>query len=132
MGYRSTFVTEDIYYELPEWFIEKYQDQINFSEKKLEGYDKLTFPLSSKYERKFYSGAEDELFVDLAKMLQQVTESYPRDITIALMHEDGEIDRVIITPEKVTIQRSLENTGGYNPQLGSGNDEFIVNKEPTT
>lgn len=127
MGYRSTFVTEDLYVELPDWFYEKYKDDINFGDHSVK-YNPLLkpcFPLSSKWERKFYAGAEDELFIDLAKVLRDNEDKWVKEVQLVLLHEDGEVDRVIITPDKVILQRSLQADGSYNPQLG-GDESFEV------
>jgi len=122
MGYRSTFVTEDVYYRLPKWFVEKWTT-INYGEHD----DKPSFPLSSKFERKFYSGIEDELFIDIAKALGENTDTYPKEVVVALMHEDGEIDRITITPEKITLQGSLQyDPEAENWQFGNRDKELVI------
>ena len=132
MGYRTTFVSEHLYIPIPDWFLKKYQDSVHFYyDRPVEiyggGEGKLTFPISSQYERKFYSGAEDELFLDIAKVLRETNETLIKDINIVLMHEDGEVDRVVIEPNKVTLQRSLkyDQEDDYNPQLGNS-EEYII------
>lgn len=133
MGYRTTFVTEDKYQAVPNWFYEKYKEIIQFGEHKRawdNPVDEPAFPLASKWERKFYLGAEDELFIDLARVMQELDEKYSQTLSVVLMHEDGEIDRVLITPQKITLQRSLhyDPDDDYNPQLGSS-EEYIIPKE---
>ena len=131
MGYRTTFVSEHLYIPIPDWFLEKYQDSVHFYIRPAGlhggGEGSLTFPISSQYERKFYSGAEDELFLDIARVLRNSKEKLIRDINIVLMHEDGEVDRVIVEPNKVTLQRSLryDKDDDYNPQLGNS-EEYII------
>ncbi len=135
MGYRSTFVSEHIYVSLPEWFVEKYKNSVNFYVRPEGlyggGAGELTMPISSKYERKFYSSAEEEIFVDLSKVLRELDEKeHIRNIRIALMHEDGEIDRVTITPKKVTIQGlKFDPEDCYNSQLGDRNEEYLIETE---
>lgn len=130
MGYRSTFITEDAYYELPKWFHDKWKSSVNFGEHTDKTHinplpNGPCFPLSSKWERKFYSGAEDELFVDLSKVLKETGREYP--LTVVLLHEDGEVDRLIITNKDITLQRSLkyDEDDDYNPQLGNS-EKFVV------
>ena len=74
MGYRSVFITEDKYLELPDWFYDKYKDSINFGDHVFYGGIKSisSFPLSSKSERKFYAGAKDEMFIDLSKVMEEL------------------------------------------------------------
>ena len=133
MGYRTTFVSEHIYVPLPEWFVDKYESSVHFFIRPEGlfggGAGDVTMPISSKYERKFYSSAEEELFVDLARVLRGLDkDEHVNRIRIVLMHEDGEIDRVTITPEKVTIQGSLkfDSEDCYNPQLGDRDEEYII------
>ena len=49
-------------------------------------------------------------------------------IRIVLMHEDGEIDRVTITPTQVKIEGSLkfDPEDCYNPELGDRNEEYSI------
>ena len=126
MGYRSTFVTEALYFETPEWFNEKWQT-LSYGE--WDG--KKGFPLASTFERKFYYGVEDELFIDLARVIRENTETYPNEVTLALLHEDGEIDRITITAEKITLQGSLKHDpeDDDNWQLGRRDKEYIIPSE---
>lgn len=123
MGYRTTFVTEDVYFPVPDWFKDKWPN-ISYGECD----DKPAFPLAATFERKFYMGAEDELFIDIAKVLRENTERYPKEVTLVLLHEDDEVDRVFITGDKVTIQGSLkyDPDNCYNPQLGDRNETYEI------
>lgn len=134
MGYRSTFVTEDLYVPIPDWFVEKWKDSVHFGVTAYEGEKVISFPISSKWERKFYSGAEEELFIDLARVLKECKESYVNRLKLALMHEDGLIDRVIITPHKITLEGNLtyDKDDCYNPQLGDRNNEFVISPTKPT
>lgn len=134
MGYRSTFVTEHIYIKFPDWFIEKWKDAVHFQVRPEGlyggGAGDLTLPISSKFERKFYSGAEEPLFLDLARVLREHEEEIDR-LRLVIIHEDGEVDRVIVTPHKITLEGSLEHDprGGYNPRLGDRNETYIIPTE---
>jgi hypothetical protein len=123
VGYRSTFVTEDVYFPLPDWFTEKWTS-ISYGE--MDG--KPAFPIASKFERKFYSGVEEELFTDLARVLKENDEDYPREIILVLLHEDGEIDRVIITGDKVKLQSSLkyQDDDCDNWQFGTREKKLVI------
>lgn len=124
MGYRSTFVTEDLYVPIPDWFIEKWKEHVHFGRVNYEGEKVTSFPVSSKHEWKFYSGAEEDLFVDLAQVLRECKDSYVNTLVLALMHEDGLIDRVIIKPDKISLEGNLnyDKDDCYNPNLGDRND----------
>lgn len=132
MGYRSTFVSEHVYITLPDWFIDKWKESVNFQLRPGGlyggGEGDTTLPISSKYERKFYSGAEDELFLDLARVLREHKEKqYIKNLNIVLLHEDGCIDNVVIEPTKIILQRSLryDPDDDYNPQLGNS-EEYLI------
>lgn len=110
MGYRSTFITNEIYTdEIPEWFREKYQGAYNFGDVK-DG----SVVISSNWETKYYALQDDELFADISKLLKEIDVSY--DIAGALVHEDGEVSRVIIGKDFVKVQHMQD--GGENYQLG--------------
>lgn len=136
MGYRTTFVSEHIYVPMPQWFVDKWESSVHFYTRPEGMYGggagDLTLPISSKFERKFYSGAEDELFLDLAKVLREIEDQeHIRDIQLVLMHEDGYIDRVTITPSKVKIEGCLQYDPEdcYNPQLGDRDEEYIIEEK---
>lgn len=135
MGYRTTFVSEHTYIKLPDWFIEKWKGSVHFHTREAGlyggGEGETTFPISSKWERKFYMGPEDELFIDLAQVLRECTENYkPETLEIVLMHEDGMVDKVIVGHHKIVLQRSLryDPDDDYNPQLG-GSETYEIPKE---
>jgi len=116
MGYRSVFITEDNYAALPDWFYDKYKDSINFGEHVFGNgiRSKSCFPLSSKSERKFYQGAEDEMFIDLSRVIEEMQDDLMESITLLLLHEDEELSNVVITADTI----DLRHQGGYNSQLG--------------
>ena len=116
MGYRSVFITEDNYMELPDWFYDKYKDSINFGEHVFNDgiRSKSCLPLSSKSERKFYQGAKDEMFIDLSRVIEELQNDLMDSITLLLLHEDHELSSVVITADTI----DLKHKGGYNSQLG--------------
>lgn len=128
MGYRSTFITNDFYEEIPDWFVKKYQGQLNFGER--DG--KPAAVIASKWERKFYGLEEDELFEDIARVASEIDISFPIDG--ALVHEDGLVTAVHITPTEIKVEHLDGN--GINPQLGDGGTRELATppikgKEPT-
>ena len=134
MGYRTTFVSEEVYIKLPEWFTEKWDYSVHFHTRPDGlyggGAGDTTLPISSKQERKFHMGAQDELFIDLAKVLRETSDEWVKSIDIVMMHEDGMVDKVIVHPDRVVLQRSLryDSEDDYNPQLGDS-EEYIIPKE---
>jgi hypothetical protein len=60
MGYRGTFITDDLPFEFSESFVEKYKDRYNFNQGRY-------LPISSKIEYKRYW---DNLEKDIVKELK--------------------------------------------------------------
>lgn len=119
MGYRSTFITDQKYVELPEWFVEKYEGSLNFGD--IDG--KPGYPLSSKWERKFYQNTDEELFLDIAKTLKPGEGVYADAVFLSLLHEDGQMSRVVITHSKITITHLDTHSSVFNGQLGDDGGE---------
>ena len=100
MGYRTTIVSQDYYLmrQIPKWFKDKYEDEFNISGSGV---------ISSKSERKFYSREDDELFQDFSKVIAEAEKLEDGrtgiEVTFALLHEDGAIDRVIVSADKVVF-----------------------------
>lgn len=92
MGYRSTFVTNDISIKLPDWFMEKWKDHVHTLGKKL--------PIASRYEAKTY-GIWTGLEEDLQKVLIENKETY-QSIYITFLGEDGRICFSEITRDSIT------------------------------
>ena len=118
MGYRSTFITNDFYEEIPEWFVKKYEGQLNFGER--DG--KPAAVIASKWERTFYGMAEDELFADIAKGAGEIDISCP--IGGALVHEDGLVTAVHITPTEIKVEHL--DSDGMNVQLGESETKSLA------
>lgn len=94
MGFRSTFITEDIDGHFPEWFITKWQHVVHFGKAGNDG----ALPLSSKWEAKHYDGFQD-LETDIQK-------AFPWDgrlkrIILVWLHECGGITRVEISKNAI-------------------------------
>ena len=105
MGFRSTITTEDIRYEIPQWFIEKYP-YLSFGVGVGDNGEFPSFPISSKREVKFYSLiSEEELFIDIQKILikQDIL-----DIVVVLLHECCGITRVKITQNSINAREPVE------------------------
>ena len=62
MGYRYTFVSEDVHFKFSNEFVEKHKVYINFG-----GEEKNNLPISSKHELKFISSLIDEIDEEVKK-----------------------------------------------------------------
>jgi len=111
MGFRSTFVTEDCYLELPEWFYEKWNRIVHFRE--VGG--KKMFPLSSKCEAKTYMGFA-ELESDLLKVIQE-TEKLCR-VRLLWLHECGGLTRTEIKASGIKRAVPTEWDAPYDNEYG--------------
>ena len=91
MGYRSTLCSEHHSGELPEWFKEKYEDQILFPDGLL---------VVSKREAKYY---DNEFFEDYQKAVNEsgFWKESDLSITLAVLSEDGFISRVIMSMDRI-------------------------------
>lgn len=105
MGFRTTFVSEDYFLPLSGWFVDKYADSIHMSKTPLlEGEEPTAkLPISSKFERKFYSGKDDELFVDLQRVLNEQINGRLDDFEIVLFHECTGITKVHIFKDRILM-----------------------------
>jgi len=95
MGFRSTFITEDLGgIKLPQWFLEKYKDAKGL----VPHEDGLCVALVS--ERKFYQSLDEtEIFLDLQKVLKE--KSVSTGLAVVLMHECGGVTLVNITENSI-------------------------------
>ena len=95
MGFRSTFITEDIAITWPEWFKGKYKF-IHFPAK--------CGCISSKFEVKLYCGVEEELFLDIQKVVFDANSDLGvENFIIVILHECGGISRVQISKESIRM-----------------------------
>ena len=101
MGFRSNFITEDNYWNIPEWFVEKYPDY-----QYTKAGEGKRFAIAQLYESKFYGKlSEDERFTDIQKVLK---ETGHEDIILILLHECGGITRVRIGEDSITAREPVE------------------------
>lgn len=91
MGFRTTFVTEDIAVCWPAWFKEKYATSIVF--------DAQRGQLASRGEFKLY-GAWENLEGDIQKAIEWLP-SDPPPFVIIFLHECGGVSRCEITKDKI-------------------------------
>jgi hypothetical protein len=85
MGYRGTFITDDVGFEFSESFVEKYKDRYNFH---LGSH----LPISSKTEFKRHW---DKLEDDIVKELKE--KDYDYRILGIWFYEDGLLERIVFT-----------------------------------
>lgn len=98
MGFRSTLITESFAAkEVPSWFTKKYPHLVSSNG---------VFPISSKFEAKFYGMLEsEETFIDLQKIIVSVG---LKKLIVVLLHECGGITRVKITHNTITADEPTE------------------------
>lgn len=85
MGFRSTFITEDINLIIPDWFLEKWGNDIF--------HDGNELPIASRKEGKLY-GMYGKLFDDICKILTD-----EEKLSIAVMHDCRSASTVICTKD---------------------------------
>jgi hypothetical protein len=90
MGFRSTFITQDLGGPLPDWFVEKWKNSLHFNEGN-------RLPISSKREGKYDQA--DELLTDLQKVLPWEDEE--RALVLVWLHECGGITRLEISKRQI-------------------------------
>lgn len=96
MGFRSVMITEDTALTIPQWFVDKWQDELNLTTHTKDEVRYSNLPISSKFERKFYADKKEELFIDLQQLLKETREPHINDIEIVLFHECAGITKVHI------------------------------------
>lgn len=104
MGYRSTFITESLDINPPDWFKEKYAEKLHFFDSGV---------IATKKEFKIQ---EDEIFKDFQKFLNE-TGFFYRFIYyhIAILHEDSKISKVTIQADNILYEIYME--GNYHDFL---------------
>lgn len=100
MGFRSTFITEDYYVQVPNWFREKYQSWVFMDEK---GF----LPIASKVEVKTYMRGK-ELEKDIQKVIIEDKKFNLDFIVLVWLHECGGITRVEIHKDKILYSEPQE------------------------
>ena len=104
MGYRAVAITEHTGVTIPQWFKDKWDDQLNISkygEMAMEKYrGKPRTPISYRWERKWH----DDIIEDLQKVLIEDTEWSGTTLQMIMMHEDGAVNRINIYKDKVVVE----------------------------
>jgi hypothetical protein len=100
MGFRSVFVSEDNAIRWPEWFIEKYKSNVQFSPSK-------TGSFASPYEIKLYKEEMINLPQDIQKAINWDLRPHAQFIVVFL-HECGGVTRLHV--EKDSIRWSEPTT----------------------
>lgn len=97
MGFRSTMISEaPNAVNLPEWFTAKWHRALNFSDSLSDRH--LTFPISTKYEKKRYMPEIEE---DLQKVIKEDLDHNDLQLVIIWLHECGGITRAEITKDSI-------------------------------
>lgn len=101
MGFRSVFMTADNAVHWPSWFVQKYQDVIEFS-----------------FSRKgiFYSPTDIKLYredlVDLPEDIRKAIDwdkhDYMKELLIVILHECGGVTRLHITRDSIRWSEPTE------------------------
>lgn len=91
MGFRSTIISEHYAGILPDWFKDKYKDRLSFPDGIL---------LASISEWKYYS---NDVFEDFQKALHDIDwwKDHNLTVTIAVLHEDSNISKVVVGKENI-------------------------------
>ena len=106
MGFKTTIITEDYgEIKLPKWFIKKWKRLYYFGETYNGVKDVLL--VSSKREVKMYNGSQEEILIDLQKIVKKENMN---NLIIVMLHECGGITRVQIEKDKIRLS---EPTGWY-------------------
>lgn len=103
MGFRSTFVTDDIGIEWPTWFVDKWKDWIHFAFWTKQGIGPIAMgPISSRVEHKTYTKWE-ELPTDIQKVVNEESDTLRKRIRLLFFHECGGCSCFEIRPENIVI-----------------------------
>jgi hypothetical protein len=89
MGYRSTFVTNDTFIPMPQWFHDRWERSCHLPKVGTKG----SSCISSKYELKTYGawqGLEQDLQRCLAEAVKSGDEPWMSHILVSWLGEDGE------------------------------------------
>ena len=99
MGFRSTFITEDLPIDWPVWFVDKWQEWVHF----LHGDNGVaTGCISSKCEAKTY-GKWEELPQDIQKVWSEINHQALGAFRLLFFHECGGCSVFDISKDKIVI-----------------------------
>jgi len=94
MGFRSTMITGQNGLDIPEWFVEKYEEDFNFYKRSSGEYQT---PISSKCEMKTYFPLYKEFIDDLFILVKD----QGIDLSLVFLHECDGITKVDITSKGI-------------------------------
>jgi len=104
MGHRAVAITEDIPLPLPQWFIDKWHEDVHIGEVRGNGdpekNGKPSLPIAYKYGRKYH----EEFFEDLQKVIAEQDKLMDMGVQIVMMHEDGKLNRITIYADHITTE----------------------------
>ncbi len=105
MGYRASAITEHTGVTIPQWFKDKWGDQLNIPIFEGERYRPELIgtprtPISYKWERKWH----DDILEDLQKVVAEDKEWSGDKLQMVMMHEDGSVNRINIYADKIVIE----------------------------
>lgn len=105
MGYRASAITEHTGVKIPQWFKDKWGEQLNVPVYEGEMYSADLIgiprtPISYKYERKYHF----DIISDLQKVVSEDKEWIGDNLQMIMMHEDGAVNRISIYADKVIIE----------------------------
>jgi hypothetical protein len=114
MGFRSTFVTDNIGIEWPTWFVDKWKDWVHFA----FWNEKAMGPISSRVEHKTYTKWV-ELPTDIQKVISEESDSLRKRIRLLFFHECGGCSCFEIKPTDIIITepvawREKDDVGHYS------------------
>ena len=105
MGYRAVAITEHTGVTIPQWFKDKWGDQLSIPSYQGQWYKedlvgKPRTPIAYLHERKWH----DDLIEDLQKVVAEDKEWFGDNLQMIMMHEDGKVNRLTIYADKTVIE----------------------------
>lgn len=111
MGFRGTFITEDLSTEWPEWFVNKYKKVLNFRSNHHDKKARKQGAISSKYELKHYNQPFTDIIKDIQKVLEEKqisTLDSLNNISLIMFFECGGVAKYTLTKDSITIAEPIE------------------------
>ena len=102
MGFRSTFVTDDLGIEWSTWFVDKWKDWVHFA----FWNGQAMGPISSRVEAKTYTHWK-ELPTDIQKVISEKFDPLRKRIRLLFFHECGGCSCFEIKPESIIITEPI-------------------------
>jgi len=109
MGFRSTFITEDSRLVIPQWFVNKWGEEVNIATNIFTYEPYAALPFSSKHEGKVYLN-----WADLCEDIQEVIKQDPewkdvdRNIVLIFLFDCSGITKVIISKDKIVYKEPTD------------------------